>query len=78
MKFSAVIYCIHNVISHKSYLYNIGWLLFGGYKNILPEMLTILPESKSQHILVSPEKEPSNTIINFHHIGLCVSSILRL
>ena len=34
------------------YLYNIGWP-WGGYKNILPEMLTILPESKTRVILLA-------------------------
>ena len=33
-------------------LYNIGWP-WGGYKNILPEMLTILPESKTRVILLA-------------------------
>ena len=55
--------------------------LRGKYNNILPEMLTILPESKTRviliasraiYILVSPEKEPSNIIII--HTGLGVSS----
>ena len=32
--------------------YNIGWP-WGAYKNILPEMLTILPESKTRLILLA-------------------------
>ena len=32
---------------------NIGWLFFGGYKNILPSMLTILPSSSTQAILLT-------------------------
>ena len=32
---------------------NIGWLFFGGYKNILPSMLTILPPSSTQAILLT-------------------------
>ena len=32
--------------------YNIGWP-WGGYKNILPEMLTILPESKTRVMLLA-------------------------
>ena len=55
--------------------------LEGGYKNISPEMLIILPESKTRVILLAlraiysciPEKESSNIIIIIH-IGLCVSS----
>ena len=32
---------------------NIGWLFFGGYKNILPSMLTILPSSSTRAILLT-------------------------
>ena len=32
---------------------NIGWLFFGGYKNILPSMLTILPSSSTQATLLT-------------------------
>ena len=32
---------------------NIGWLFFGGYKNILPSMLTILPSSSTWAILLT-------------------------
>ena len=31
----------------------IGWLFFGGYKNILPSMLTILPSSSTRAIFVN-------------------------
>ena len=34
-------------------LNNIGWLFFGGYKNILPSMLTILPLSSTWAILLA-------------------------
>ena len=32
---------------------NIGWLIFGGYKNMLPSMLTILPSSSTRAILLT-------------------------
>ena len=32
---------------------NIGWLFLGGYKNILPSMLTILPSSSTRAILLT-------------------------
>ena len=32
---------------------NIGWLFFGGYKNILPSILTILPSSSTRAILLT-------------------------
>ena len=47
-----------------------------GCTTVLPETLTILPESKTrQYIFASPEKDPSNTIIIIIiYIGVCVSS----
>ena len=40
------------IIFYETYLYNIGWP-WGGYNDILPEMLTILPESKTMAILLA-------------------------
>ena len=45
---------------------DIGWLFFGVYKNILPEMLTILQASRATYSCI-PEKEPSNTILIISH-----------
>ena len=39
-------------IFFSDYLYNIGWPSMG-YKDILPEMLTILPESNTTAILLA-------------------------
>ena len=51
--------------SKLKYLYNIGWP-WGRYRNILPEMLTILPESKTRAIgilLASRSHSPGNNNI---------------
>ena len=40
------------ILYNMWYLYNIGWP-WGGYKNISPEMLIILPESKTRVILLA-------------------------
>ena len=61
------------------YLYNIGWP-WGGYKNILPEMLTILPESKTRVILLAsraiysciPRKRAIQYYYYYLYRALCV------
>ena len=73
--------CSGSVEIVSEHLYNIGWP-GGGYKNILPEMLTMLPESKTRAILLALRAIysciPRKRVIQYYHyypyIGLCVSS----
>ena len=57
----------YKVLSDQIFFNNIGWPL-GGYKNILPEMLTILPES-------NPPKRAIQYYYNCYYLyrALCVT-----
>ena len=58
---------------------NIGWLFFGGYKNILPSMLTILPSPRAIYSCIAPKAIQYYIIIAiFHTHGIILSAISRL
>ena len=66
-------------VGNNWHLYNIGWP-WGAYKNILPEMLTILPESMTRVILLASRAIysciPRKRAIQYYHYysyrALCV------